>query len=143
MLIAARVPARAGDSMYGKVTAVRTADLVVLEQGKTQYQVRIIGVDVPKAGAAAEQARLFVSNLVMGRNARMRFDHRNEKGEMVAILLTDDPKLGIRDVGIELLRVGLAQKQRDFDYKYGEMARAQAEAQRARRGIWSQGQQPK
>ena len=131
------VLAFAGDSLYGRVTEVKGADLVVLDYGKGQYNVRIIGVSVPKEGTFAKQAREYVSKLVLGKNARLRFEGRNEAGEMVGRLQTDDPEIGIKDVGLELVRSGLAQRQRDYDYKYGELAQAEAEARRAQRGLWS------
>ena len=62
----------AGDSLYGKVTQVRTADTVILDYGKGQYVVRIIGIDVPKEGPLAIQAREFVSKMVLDKNARIR-----------------------------------------------------------------------
>jgi hypothetical protein len=37
------------------------ADVVILDYGKGQYIVRIIGVDVPKEGPVASQAREFVA----------------------------------------------------------------------------------
>src|SRR5258708_5348751 len=62
-------PAVAGDSVYGKVTEVKSANTVVLDYGKGQYIVHIIGVDAPKEGPFANQAREFVAKLVLGKNA--------------------------------------------------------------------------
>ncbi|MBZ5600073.1 MAG: thermonuclease family protein [Acidobacteriia bacterium] len=135
------VPAFAGDSLYGKVTEVRSADVVLLENGGARFIVRIVGIETPKEGPLAAQAKEFVSKLVLGKNARMRLEARTPKGEMIARLLTDDPEKGIKDVGLELVRSGLAQRQRDYDYKYGELSKAQEEARRARRGLWSTEQQ--
>jgi len=68
VLLAGLLPAFAGDSFYGKVIEVRSADVVILDYGKGQYIVRIIGVDVPKEGPVASQAREFVAKLVLGKN---------------------------------------------------------------------------
>ncbi len=73
---AAIVPVHAGDSLYGKVTEVKSADLVTLDYGDGQYDLRLIGIDVPKDGPIATKATEFVSNLVLGKNARMRFEGR-------------------------------------------------------------------
>jgi endonuclease YncB( thermonuclease family) len=71
----------------------------------------------------------------------MRLGSRSENGEMVARLLTDDPVNGIKDVGLELVRAGLARRQQgedaQFDYKYGDLSAAEREAQKARLGIWA------
>jgi endonuclease YncB( thermonuclease family) len=95
-----------------------------------------VGVDVPETGPFAERAKAFVSTMVLGKNARMRFERRNRQGEYESRLFTDDPDLGIRDVAVELLRAGLARRTRNYDYKYGELSAAEAEAQKARRGLW-------
>ena len=135
---AALVPAEAGDSLYGKVVAVKEATLVTLDYGSGTYDIRIVGVDAPKPGEPqAEEAVRFVSNLLLGKNARMRLHRGSPGGEMVARLFTDDPVLGIKEVGVELLRAGLARRQPGYDEKYGELAAAESEARAAGRGLWA------
>jgi endonuclease YncB( thermonuclease family) len=56
---------------------------------------------------------------------------------MVGRVQTDDPVKGIQDVGIELIRAGLAQRIPKQDYRYRKLSEAEAEAQRAKRGIWA------
>jgi endonuclease YncB( thermonuclease family) len=133
-------PVFAGDSAYGKVTAVKSAEVVTFDYGTGRYQIRIIGIEAPKDGAFARAARQFVADLVLGKNARMRFDHRARNGEMVSRLFTDDPVLGIKEVGVELLKAGLARRQKGYDYKYGELSAAEDEAQKAQRGLWAPAQ---
>jgi len=134
-------PAFAGDSLYGKVTEVKSADTVVLDYGKGQYIVHIIGIDALKEGPLANQAREFVSKLVLGKHARMRLGSRAENGEMFGQLFTDDPEKGIKDVGLELVRSGLVQRQKgqdyQFGYKYGELSTAERQARAAKRGLWA------
>ncbi len=141
VLLAGLLPAFAGDSLYGKVTEVRSADVVILDYGAGHYVIRIIGIDVPKEGPIASEAKQFVAKLVLGKNARMRLGSRAENGEMVCRLFTDDPVIGIKDVGLELVRAGLARRQKgedpQFDYKYGDLSAAEREAQKARRGLWA------
>lgn len=135
------VPAYAGDSLYGKVTEVKEATLVTLSYGDGAYDIRIVGIEAPKAGEArAEEARQWVSNLLLGKNARMRLHHRAENGEMVCRLFTDDPVIGIKEVGVEMVRAGLARRQTSYDEKYGELSAAENEARAAQRGIWAPAQ---
>lgn len=131
------VPAFAGDSLYGKVTEVKSAELVTLDYGDGQYDVRLLGIDAPQTGPLAEEARKLVAGLVLGKNARIRFEGRGAREEMLSRLFTDDPVLGIKDVGLELVKAGLAQRQKDFDYKYGELSAAENEARAQKRGLWS------
>jgi endonuclease YncB( thermonuclease family) len=131
------LPAHAGDSLYGKVTEVKRADLVTLDYGTGQYDLTLVGIDVPRDGPIAAQAIQFVSQLVLDKNARMRFQGRSEGGEMQVRLFTDDPSIGIKDVSVELVRAGLARRKQGFDFPYGELAKAEKEARAARRGLWA------
>lgn len=129
--------ASAGDSLYGIVTAVKSSDLITLDYGSGSYDIRIAGVVVPDDRAASDEAAAFVSKLVVGKNVRLRFDGRTSDGEMVGRIFTDDPQLGILDVGLETIRSGLAMPDAAYrGYVYGEMDRAVAEARQSQRGIW-------
>jgi endonuclease YncB( thermonuclease family) len=130
-------PAYAGDSLYGRVTQVRDADLITLNYGAGAYEIRLVGVQVPKTGAQHAAALRFVSDLLLGKNARMRLVRRAPTGELVCRLFTDDPVIGIKEVGVEMLRAGLATRQPDYDEKYGELAKAESEARAAQRGLWA------
>jgi endonuclease YncB( thermonuclease family) len=136
-LVFGAYPAFAGDSLYGKVREVKRADLVVLDYGQGQYELRLAGIDLPREAEIASKAKQLVSDLVLGKNARMRFEGRTREGEMLARLYTDDPRIGIREVAVELVKAGLARRRKGFDFKYGELARAEREAQSARRGLWA------
>ncbi len=127
----------AGDSIYGKVIEVKSADLVVLDYGEGKYQVRIAGVLMPREAQLVKNSKEFVSKLVLRQNVRLRFDGFNKKGEMVGQLQTDDPQRGIQDVGLELVRSGLVRRQPNYDYKYQKLSMAEKEAQRAKRGTWA------
>ena len=131
-------PVLGGDSMYGTVTEVRSADVLTFDYGEGKYQVRIIGIDVPRDGALARRAKQFVTSLVLNKKVRLRFDHRTPNGEMVCRVFTDDPDIGIKEVGVELLKTGFARRQKGYDYKYGELSAAENDAKKARRGVWAQ-----
>jgi endonuclease YncB( thermonuclease family) len=137
LFAASSMPAFAGDSLYGKVIDVKRADLVVLAADEWKHDIRIFGVDVPKEGPIATRAREFVVKLVGNKNARMRFEGRAPNGEFVGRLFTDDPEIGIKDVGLELIRAGLARRITGNDYKYGELSAAEREAKQAKRGLWA------
>lgn len=132
-------PAFAGDSLYGRVVAVREAHTVTFDYGDGQYELRMIGIEVPKDGQLAREAVALVAKLVLGKNARMRFEGRSADGVMWVRLFTDDPELGIRDVAVELARAGLAVRSQTATdaYKYDELAIAEREARAARRGRWA------
>ena len=60
-------PAFAGNSLYGKVTEVKSADVVVLDYGAGQYTIRIAGIEAPKQGRLAQEAKESLARLVHGR----------------------------------------------------------------------------
>src|SRR5213593_1087537 len=96
------IPAFAGDSLYGTVTAVDLrAEVVRFDyghgHGHGQYAIRLAGIDVPPQ--VANKARNFVATLVLDKKARIRFEYRTRSREMVARLFTAAPV--IKDVGLE------------------------------------------
>ena len=126
----------AGDSFYGTCTVIKRSDLVTFAYGGDSFDVRISGIDVPQDREAAAAGVRFLEQLLLNKNCRFRLDGRIE-GQMTGRLLTDDPDLGIKDVGVELVRNGLVARGVGYSrYKYGEMAGAESEAKQARRGIW-------
>jgi endonuclease YncB( thermonuclease family) len=131
--------ARAGDSLWGRVTAVKEPTLVALDYGTGSYEIRIVGIDAPRAGDPLRgEALAFVSDLVLGKNARVRLHRRGENDDqLICRLFTDDPVIGIKEVGVELVRAGLARRQAGYDEKYGELAAAESEARAAGRGVWA------
>ena len=131
------LPARAGDAVYGKVTAVKSANVVTFDYGAGQYDLRLVGIEAPQDGPLAAEAVRMVRTMVLEKNARMRFEGRGNDGVMRARLFTTDPTLGIKEVARELVRAGLARRQEGFDFKYGELAAAESEARTARRGLWA------
>jgi hypothetical protein len=132
----------AGDSAYGKVIAVKRADLVTFDHGAGSYDIHIAGIEVAKDDASAGEATRFMTELLLNKPARLRFDGRNSKGEMVGRLHTDDPAIGIKDAGIELVRNGLAMPQSGYrGYKYDEPGQALKDARARKLGMWRE-QQP-
>jgi endonuclease YncB( thermonuclease family) len=128
---------RRGDSVYGRVTAVSRADLVVFTHAAGEYNLRLVGIVAPAEARSAAAATDFVRLLVLGKAARMRLEGRNRNGELRARLFTADAATGIQDVSVALVRAGLVRKLANYDFKYGELAAAEREARAARRGLWA------
>src|SRR5437868_2333618 len=74
-------------SLEGSVTAVKSAEVIVLKHDAGTYDVRIFGTDAPERGQAfSEQARSFLTQRVLGKQVRILFKFRNPQGEMVSRL---------------------------------------------------------
>jgi endonuclease YncB( thermonuclease family) len=133
--------ARAAEAkvLYGVVTAVEAPEVVVLRSDAGDVELRLFGVDAPEPGQPfAADARAFVERLVGGQQVRLRFAYRDARGEMVGRLWAGD-----LDVGLALVRAGLAWRLPDAHYKpeakgqLDALAAADAEARAARRGLWA------
>jgi endonuclease YncB( thermonuclease family) len=128
-------------ALSGTVTEVPRAGVAVLNVGATRYIVRISGIEVPVDAAIAGQARQYIGDLMLGRSATLRFVSRAPNGELSGRLLVADPVVGIKDIGVELVRRGLARRQPGgetrYGYKYGELSAAEREAQINHRGLWA------
>jgi endonuclease YncB( thermonuclease family) len=133
------VSAHAGDSFVGRVTAVKSANVITMQQGDIVYDVRINGIVVDQDVTRARDARNALSALVLDRNVRLRFDKRVE-GQMtgrIRIGAIGKPDEVVKDVGVELVRAGLVRADATYPkYRYGQMQSAEAEARQARRGLW-------
>jgi endonuclease YncB( thermonuclease family) len=129
-------PLLAGDAYWGRVAEVRSANVVVLTNDHSRIQVRIVGIEIP--AAMAERARQAVAQLVLDKLVRLRLDGRTRE-EFIGRLTIDGPN-GSTDVGLTLVRAGMARKLANYDYKYGRLSAAEEEARRGKRGIWNSGQ---
>jgi endonuclease YncB( thermonuclease family) len=110
---------------------------MVIDVGRGEkWLVRLYGVDVPKEGAIADRARQFVESLVRDKAIHARFEGKRN-GEFVSIVGAGEPGV---DVGLELVRAGLATLRANEPYKYNELARAEEEARREKRGLWAERQ---
>src|SRR5688572_15509696 len=81
-LLTAFTTSSRGDSIYGTVTDVQRADLVVFAYDTGAYTLRLVGITVPQDTSRAAAAADFVRTLVLQRPARMRFEGRLRTGEM-------------------------------------------------------------
>ncbi|HEY8697443.1 MAG TPA: thermonuclease family protein [Rhizomicrobium sp.] len=129
--------AQAADTIYGTVVAVKSPTLLTLDYGRGRYDIRLVGMEAPRTPQLSKAAQSFVARLTLNRKARLRFYYREPSGVMVGRLQTDDRVVGLKDVGLELVRAGLVLPAKGFDYTYKDLSAAELDAQRARRGLWS------
>ena len=130
----------AGDSLVGRVVAVKSGDLITLDYGAGREEVRIAGIEIDRREPMALEAKEALSDMILDKVVRLRFDGYLPNGEMSGRLWLggiggSDER--VRDVGVELVRAGKVRSVKGYpEYKYGEMSRAQAEAIQTRRGVW-------
>lgn len=120
----------------GKVVGVSDGDtLTVLRDGRTQIKVRLHGIDAPEAGqpfgARAKQA---ASDLCFGRAVTVTVRDTDLYGQTVAEVFIPDG----RSLNRELVKQGWAWWHRQFAPFDWDLAKLEAEAKAAKRGLWSQ-----
>ena len=142
-LAIAAAPA-AAKRLDGVFTEVRDANVVVLDYGEGTYVVRLYGTEAPADGQPfAAEAKAFVREALLNKHGAMRFKYRNAKDEMVSRIfyIASDGKE--HDLGVDIAAAGLAWLRPGARYRPAEegqpdeLTAAQADAQAARRGIWS------
>lgn len=134
----------AAKRLDGVFTAVKDANVVVLDYGEGSYDVRIYGTEAPADGQPfAAEAKAFVREALLGKPGAMRFKYKNAKDEMVARIFYFDNDGKERDLSVDLAAAGLVWLRPGAKYRPVEegqpdqLTAAQADAQAAHRGIWS------
>jgi micrococcal nuclease len=122
------------------VAHVLDGDTLVLATGE---RVRLIGVDAPEIAGLRRlapqpfgpEAAAFARRLAEGRRIRLEFDleRRDKYGRTLAYVFVGD-----LDLNAEMIREGYAVAYRQFPHRrYDEFLALEAEARRARRGLWA------
>lgn len=121
----------------GKVVAVKDGDTVeVLREGKA-VRVRLFGVDCPeKDQAFGQMARRFTSQRVFGRSVTVRVKDTDRYGRTVAEVVLEKG----RTLNQELVQAGLAWWYQRYAPGEQLLAKLEAEAREAKRGLWSDAQ---
>lgn len=105
--------------------------------------VRLLGVDAPEKSGGYRQAEpfgdaatAFMKRLLEGRDVRLEYDgpRKDQYNRTLAYVLLPDARLA----NIEIIRAGLAETYRRFDFRRKpDYQAAEREAREAKRGMWS------
>jgi micrococcal nuclease len=118
----------------GKVIGVSDGDTITVLQDRTQVRVRLDGIDCPESGQAfGSRAKAFTSELTFGKVVTVRPRNKDRYGRTVAEIVLADG----RNVNHELVRAGFAWWFRKYAPHDTELARLEAEAKGAKRGLWA------
>jgi endonuclease YncB( thermonuclease family) len=124
---------------YGTVVGISDGDtLTLLDATKTQYRIRLDGIDAPeRTQPHGQRARQSLAELAHGRVAHADCPKIDRYGRAVCRVIVD----GV-DVGLEQIRRGFAwhytkyaHEQRTADRE--KYARAESDARSASIGLWS------
>jgi endonuclease YncB( thermonuclease family) len=125
-------------AIRGRITGIVDGDTIsALILGKQQVRVRIAFIDAPEKGQAfGQRAKVAMSELVFGKDVKLRPHTVDRYGHLVARVIIDN-----QDAGLELLKQGLCWV---YEKYVGEAPpeiqtsywAAQAAAQSGKIGLW-------
>ncbi len=118
----------------GKVVGITDGDTItVLTAAKESVKVRLYGIDAPEAKQAfGNRAKQELSDLVFGRVVIVQVKQKDRYGRTVGLVTVN----GV-PVNQEMIRRGFAWWYRDYAKKDVQLAKAEAEAKDATRGLWT------
>lgn len=128
-----------------KVTRVYDGDTIKIEGHDIEIRVRLVGIDAPEASKKkgergqpySKMAKQFLTTLILGKTVNIIGYGLDSYNRILGIVLCHG-----RSVNLEMLRAGYAEvyqgkPPREFDLT--PYLDAEAEARKAKRGIWSLG----
>jgi len=75
----------------GKVVAIADGDTITVLQNKTQYKIRLYGIDTPeKAQDFGRRAKQFTSDLVYGKHVKVVQEDIDRYGRIVGMVYVND-----------------------------------------------------
>ena len=130
--------ASAGDTIYGRIVEVRSPDVLVIASGPARYVVHLVAIVCTRNPTLVPRARQLVTNLALGKGARVRIEGFSDPVTMNGRIFIDDPKSIVRDLGTQIVLAGFARALTSTAYKYRELDLAERAAMAARRGIYGE-----
>lgn len=128
------------ETLSGKVVGVADGDtLTVLSPDKTQYKIRLAGIDAPeKKQDFGDRSKQSLSDCAFGKQVNVEWTKRDKYGRVVGKVLS-----GATDCNLRQLENGLAWYYKKYEKELAEIDRASYSAAEYRaketlRGLWSQ-----
>lgn len=126
-------PAFPCEILKGKVIGVKDGDTIVIKKEQKQIVIRLAGIDTPEKGQPfAKRAKAFTSDIVFGKSVKVMVEgtdpHKRKTGQVF---------IKGTNLNEALVAAGLAWVDPRFSKSLGLTA-LQREAQRDRRGLWTE-----
>jgi endonuclease YncB( thermonuclease family) len=139
MLMALASPLALSAERHGTVVSISDGDtLTLLDANKTQYRIRLDGIDAPeRTQPYGQRARQSLAALAHGRAATADCPKVDRYGRAVCRVIVDGLDLGLEQIrrGYAWHYVKYAHEQRAVDRE--RYARAESDARLTHSGLWS------
>lgn len=118
--------------LEGKVVAITDGDTLTVLVGTDQVKVRLDGIDAPERRQAfGTQAREKLADLCFGKTVEVNGKTKDRYGRTIGQVTV----AGV-NANLEMVRAGLAWHYKQYS-KDAELSRAEADARKAKRGLWA------
>lgn len=118
--------------LEGKVVAITDGDTLTVLVGTDQVKVRLDGIDAPERRQAfGTQARDKLAELCFGKPVLVRAGSKDRYGRTLGTVIV----AGV-NANLEMVNTGLAWHYKQYS-KDAELSRAEADARKAKRGLWA------
>ena len=123
------------DTLLGRVIRVLDGDTVeLLTAQRENIRIRLNAIDAPeKSQAYGQRSRRYLNDLVHGRNVQVQYTSKDRYGRILG-----DIYLGEELINLKMVEAGLAWHYVMFAKGNTLMAKAEAEARAAKRGLWQE-----
>lgn len=103
--------------IHGRVVGVSDGDSVtVIDAKKTQFKIRLAGIDAPeKSQAYGQKAKESLADLVFGKNVDVQWSKQDRYGRTVGKIL-----LGGVDINLEQIKRGMAWHYKQYQNEQSE-----------------------
>jgi endonuclease YncB( thermonuclease family) len=124
--------------IHGRVVGVSDGDTVtVIDVNKTQYKIRLAGIDAPeKAQAYGQKSKESLSELVFGKQVDVEWSKQDRYGRTVGKIM-----LAGVDINLEQIKRGMAWHYKQYQNEQSPedrdaYAQYQSQAQERKMGLW-------
>lgn len=135
------LPLHSAQAFEARVVGVSDGDTIsVLDINKTQYKIRVAGIDAPeKSQDFGNRSKEHLSDLVFGKTVSLPEAKIDKYGRTVSRVL-----IGNMDAGLEQIKAGMAWHYKKYEIEQSPVDRtnysaAEVQAKNMKLGLWSQG----
>jgi endonuclease YncB( thermonuclease family) len=128
------------DEISGRVIGISDGDTItVLDDKKTQYKIRLQGIDAPESGQDFGQvSKQNLSHLIYGKTVHTLLHKKDKYGRFVGTIYLEG-----KDINLEQVKAGLAWHYKQYENEQSGAERtaysnAETSAKNSKAGLWKQ-----
>lgn len=126
------------DTITGKVVRVADGDTITVLRGKTQYKIRLVGIDAPeKVQAYGNQSKITLSEAIAGQTVIVDYNKKDRYDRIIGKVLYNGQDMNLRQVQLGMAWHYKAYEREQELENRSIYAQAEYVAQRNGLGLWA------